>query len=153
MTCWTATDHSLRCRSCHTIITNRPSGLGPHGPSEVGERGDRVGEEHHPEPADHDVEARRREGMALGVGLLEGGVVQPVRVGRAAGSVDHRRGDVYPGHPSGHRQARGVTRRLPGTAPDVEHVIVGTNVVGAAQHLVMQPQFCIVVDAVNHGHT
>jgi hypothetical protein len=32
---------------------------------------------HHPEPADRDLELLHREVMELGVGLLEGDVVQP----------------------------------------------------------------------------
>jgi len=67
--------------------------------------------------------------MGLGVGLLETDVVQPFSFRRPAGSLDERRGDVHPHHTPGHGQPRRVTRRLPGPAPDVEDVIVGTNAV------------------------
>ncbi len=41
---------------------------------DVGERGDRIGEEHGAEPADGKVETLRRETMGLGVGLHEGDI-------------------------------------------------------------------------------
>jgi hypothetical protein len=46
---------------------------------QVGERGDRVGEEHDPEAGNGRVEGRLAEGVDLGVGLLECGVREPDR--------------------------------------------------------------------------
>ena len=52
-----------------------PAGFG--GCVQVGERGVRVGEEHHPEPGDHDIKAAWLERMRLGVAFDEGGIGQP----------------------------------------------------------------------------
>src|SRR6185436_20550642 len=56
------------------------------------------------------------------------------------------------GERRGRRQRRRRARArpalsLPGPAPDVEDVIVGTNAVRPAQHLVVHAQLGIVVDA------
>jgi hypothetical protein len=125
---------------------------GTHGSTDVGKRGDWIREEHRPEPADRDVEALSREVMDLGVGLLERDVVQPFGFRQPAGSLDHRRGEVYAHHTAGRGQAPGVTGRLAFAAPDVEHLIGGTNVVGAAQDLVVQSQFGIVADPATERH-
>jgi hypothetical protein len=47
------------------------------GGAQVGERGGRVGEKHHPEPGDDDVEAALLERVDLGVTFDEGGVGEP----------------------------------------------------------------------------
>ena len=85
--------------------------------------------------------------MSLGVGVLETDVVQPYGFRELAGSLDHRCGDVQPHHTPGHGQPRRVARRLPGPAPDVEDLIVGTNAVRPAQRLIVHPQLGVVVEA------
>jgi hypothetical protein len=67
-------------------------------PAQVGERGDRVVEEHDPEPGDDRVERSIAEGVDLGVGLLERGVREPGRASVGACPGQHRRGQVDPEH-------------------------------------------------------
>ena len=122
---------------------------GPQCPPDVGERGDGVGEEHRPESADGDVEALRWERVGRGVRALEGDVGKPRRVREPAGPLDHGRGDIHPQRGPGLRHARRVTRRLPGSTPDIEDVIVGPDAVAPSQGLVVPLQLGIVVDAVH----
>jgi hypothetical protein len=58
------------------------AGAGPQRRPDVGERGDRAGEEHRAEPADTQVEIRSLEGVDLGVGL------QVAEVARETATLD-----------------------------------------------------------------
>jgi hypothetical protein len=83
----------------------------------------------------------------LRVAVLEGDVVDSLRPGEFTGPLDHRGGEVdserapFPGRP------RGIPRRPAGSAADVQDPVVCPYVVRAAQDLVVQPQFGVVVDA------
>lgn len=61
---------------------------------DVGERGARVVEEHRSEPTDRHVVGARRQGVGLGVGLLQRDVGEGGIVDALAGDVEHRRGQV-----------------------------------------------------------
>src|SRR4029453_12120553 len=120
---------------------------GPKRHRDVGERRDGVIEEHRPEPTDGEVERALREAVHLRVALLEGDVVDSLRPGEFAGPLDHRGGEVdserapFPGRP------RGVPCRPAGSTADVQDPVVWSYVVRAAQDLVVQPEFGVVVDA------
>src|SRR6185312_7829257 len=91
--------------------------------ADVGERGDRVGEEHRAEAADRQVEALPREVVDLRVGLLERDVGQALGAGEVAGPLDGRRGDVDPERAARPGHARGRSGGLPVSASDVEDVV------------------------------
>ena len=63
----------------------RQASAGSHGASDVGERGDRIAEEHRAGAADDDVEDGGVERVDLGVDLLEADVADPLRGGSVAG--------------------------------------------------------------------
>jgi len=62
---------------------------GAQRPADVGERGDRVTEEHRPGPRDRHVERPGGEGVDLRVGLLEAGVADALARGELPGQLDH----------------------------------------------------------------
>ena len=64
-----------------------------------------------------------RIAVDLRVGALEGDVAQPLGPGELAGTVDRGRGDVDPKRAACPGRARGLPRRLPGPASDVEDVV------------------------------
>src|SRR6266542_6582489 len=80
-----ARDHSFSSCPCQTIIHHQSAG-GPRRPSDVGERGNRVREEHRPEPADGEFETPRGEGVDLRVGILERHVADSLRLSEFASS-------------------------------------------------------------------
>jgi hypothetical protein len=51
--------------------------LGSQSPGHVGEPGDRVGEEHHPEPAEGMIEGTALEGVGPGITPFEPNVADP----------------------------------------------------------------------------
>jgi hypothetical protein len=115
-------------------------------PPDVGERGDRVVEEHRAEPADGQVELLRWKAVDLGVGSLEGDVAEPLCLRGLAGTIDHPRGQVDPQRAARGGRARGLPGRLPGPTTDVEDVVVTPDATSPAQHLVVPPQLGVVVD-------
>lgn len=118
-------------------MTSRPPR--PQRPADVGERRAGVVEEHRAEPADRQVEALPRERVDLRVGALEADVAQPLGAGELAGTFDRGRGDVDPERIAFVGSARGLPRRLPGAASDVEDMVAGPDAAGTAQYLVMPP--------------
>lgn len=106
---------------------------GPQCARDVGERGDRVGEEHDAEPADGEIERLRSEAMHLRVAALVGHVVKPLCGRELTCTLEHRPGDIDAQHVARRRGACGVARRLPGSAADVEHAITRTDAGGGAQ--------------------
>ena len=94
----------------------------------VREGGDRIGEEHHPETREREVEGARREGEGLRVGVLEAHVVHAELAGARAGPFEHRGGDVDPQHgAAGGDPFSELQTRLPAAAADVEHALAGRH--------------------------
>jgi hypothetical protein len=120
-------------------------------PPDVGERGDRVVEEHRAEPAEREVEAVGRKAVDLRVGALERDVAKPLRPGEFAGTFDGGRGDVDPERAACLGDARGITGRLPGPTSDVEDVVVRPDATGPAQCFGVQPQFGVVAVGAGPG--
>jgi hypothetical protein len=75
----------------------------------------------------------------LRVGLLEGDVAYPLRLGQLARPLDGRHRDVDPEGAAGLGHARDLTGRLPAPAPDVKHALTGLDAIGPAQDLVVPP--------------
>jgi hypothetical protein len=117
-------------------------------PPDVVERGDGVGEEHGAEPADRHVEALLRETINLRVSALEGHVTELLCSGELASTLDRGHGDVDPERNARSGGARGLPRRLPSPAADIEDVVADLDAARPAQDLVMPPQLGIVADGV-----
>src|SRR6266567_1803175 len=115
-------------------------------PADVGERSHRVGEEHRAEPADRQVETLPRKAVDLRVGLLEGDVAYPLRLGELACPLDGRHGDVDPERTACPGHARDLTGRLPAPATDVKDTLTRLDAICPAQDLVVPPQFIVVVN-------
>ena len=71
------------------------AGSGPQRVPDVGERGDRVGEEHHAEPADAQIEVPWREAVDLGIGLTVSNVVQTLLIAEPTGELEQSRGQIH----------------------------------------------------------
>jgi hypothetical protein len=103
-------------------------------------------EEHRAEPADRHVEALARQRMPLDIRALVNDVAEPRRSRERPGALDHRIRSIDPEHHSRGRELRRLAGGLPGPAPDVEHAVRGADSVRASQHVVVVPQFEVVVD-------
>ena len=84
--------HSLAISSCQHTKTSRPSSRSDA--PDVRERGDRVVEEHHAEPAHRDVDRPRLEAPGLRVADLEAHVVEVLAAGPGSRRLDHGARDV-----------------------------------------------------------
>lgn len=83
--------------------------------------------------------------VSLRVALLEGYVADSLRLREFEGAVDRLRGQVDTQRIAFGGHSCRLTGRLPSSASDVENVVGAFDTVGAAQHLVEQPQFSVVV--------
>jgi hypothetical protein len=99
--------------------------------SEVRERRDRIGEEHHPEAADHQIQLVLTEPVALRVGRNERDVAQARRRRAAAGRLQHRDRQVDAHDPARRacRPRRGE-RQVTGAATHVEDPLPGLDLHG-----------------------
>jgi hypothetical protein len=87
---------------------------------QVGESRNRVGEEHHAKPADHDVELTRWERVALRVGFDDGDLRQTCRGRPPLRQDDQLGGDVHAEDAAALAHGgSGLKRELPAPAPDV----------------------------------
>ena len=89
---------------------------------DVGERGDRVAEEHRAEPAHRDVIAGRLERADLRVGDLEGDVGEVFVPSYLASTRDHDRGQVHAQRRALGRRSGSISGRLSVPASHIEHV-------------------------------
>ena len=117
---------------------------------DIGERGDRVGEEHRSEPADAEVETRRWKAVNLGVRLLVGDVGQSLVVAELTGPFEHWRGEIDAYRASGDGGAGGLARGLACATADVEHTVARADAGSGAEEFVVQAQFRVVVEQVGH---
>jgi hypothetical protein len=113
--------------------------------------GDGIGEKHRAEPADHDIKVLRRETVDLRVRLFEPHIAQSLRMGENLGLRDHPCRNVDAHCAPGRCTTRRPTRRLSGSAPDVEDAVTATDIAGQAQNLVVQSQLGVVVHGVRHA--
>src|SRR5690242_9349847 len=118
----------------------------PQRPPDVGERGHRFREEHRAEPADRQVETLPPQAADLRVGLLEGDVAHPLRLGQLARPLDGGPRDVDPERAAGRGHARDLAGRLPAPAADVEDDLTRLDAIRPSQDLVVPPQLVVVVD-------
>ena len=83
--------------------------------------------------------------MALRVSVHERNVMEAIGLGALARPLYHRRGEVDPNHTSIGYRSRCLKCGLPRATTDVEHVIIPSKLVGAAQDPVQAPQLGVVV--------
>ena len=88
--------------------------------------------------------------MNLRVSTLEGDVMHPPR--EPASPRDSGRGDVDPERTARPRHARGLTGRLPEPASDVQDTLVRLDITSPAQHLIVSPQFVVILDRAGPIH-
>jgi hypothetical protein len=112
---------------------------------DVSEGGDGIAEEHRSKAADGDVETLRREAVILHVCVDERNVMGPYYFGELPRTVYHLGGVIDPNRASIGCLSRGLTCGLTRATPDVDHVIVPTQRVSAAQGLVEHSQLRVVV--------
>jgi hypothetical protein len=124
----------------------------------VGECGAGVTEEHRAEPANAEGETLRRKGMHLGITLLEMDVVQPLLLAELTGGRHHLGGDVDAHRASEDRGFAGFPRGESGATADVEHVVIGSDIDGRTESLVVTAQLGVIVERpavleCGHGRT
>lgn len=106
-----------------------------------------LAKKHRPEPADHNVETLGREAMYRRVARFEPCIAHSLRVRTLACPVDDLRRDIDSDRTPLRCEPRGVARRLPGPAPDVEDAVMATDTVRTAQDVVVPLKFGIVIEA------
>jgi hypothetical protein len=98
----------------------------PQCPDQVAERGDRIGEEHDPEPRGQEIIRTWIEGMHLRVGEEQLDIGQPVLGDAPARRVEHRARDIGRGDMPRRADRLGIgDRRDPGAAADIEDALAG----------------------------
>jgi hypothetical protein len=91
--------------------------------------------------------------MHLGVAQLVPDVLEPFGRRQLTGSHEHALRHVDADNPAGRRRARRLASRQPGSAPDVDYLVTGTDPVGGAKVLVVSAQLDVVeVEAARRGH-
>ena len=78
--------------------------------------------------------------------MFERDVVEPLSLGEQRGPLDHLLRDVDAERPPVAGEAGRITRGLPHSAADVQHLVIGTNLIGAPQRVVVQAKFGVIVD-------
>ena len=160
-----ASKRSRRSRACRKrrVLTSAVATSGPdqqdepgswaERPPDVRERGNGIGEEHRPEPAEAELESWPRERVSLGVPDPVRDIAQTLRIAEPPSTLEHLGGDVDAHHASVARCAGGLACGLTGPASDVEHVILWTHGGGSAEVRVVAMQFGVVeVGVVGRGH-
>jgi len=121
---------------------------------DVGERGRRVGEEHHTETAQGDIARAGREAVHLGVAVLKTDIGQSLLLGAAGRLAQHRRGQVHPQGLSFDCDPPSRSGRGPGAATDVDDP-VGASDGGRGQQVVGERRqhalVALLVDQPMHG--
>ena len=100
---------------------------GPQCRGDVGEGGDRIGEEHGAEAVDREVEALGVEATHLGVAELVAHVLEPLGRGELTGALEHSLRDIDPDDGSRGGRTPGLASRQLGPAADVENLIAVTD--------------------------
>jgi hypothetical protein len=140
----------LHGRRHQRILAHRPpadegqSAIGLESASEIGERRDRVGKEHHAESRVHAVGAGGFEGMRLGVGPLEEHIGQRGPGRPRPRDLQHGDGDINPqdGAPfaDASRQFQG---RLAASATDIDETFPADEGEGVHRSLSQRPDHVI----------
>ena len=117
----------------------------PQRPPDVAERGDGIGEEHRPEPADRQVESTRPERMHLSVTALEREIPHSLVPRRLPRPRNGRRRHVNPEHGTAHGQPGSLPGGPPTPTPDVDHPVPRTDLPRRQEHLVVPPKLSVVV--------
>lgn len=105
-------------------------------PADIRERGDRIGEERHREPAERDVENRVLEREDLDVALLEHHIRDTFGVRARPRRREHRGGQVDPGRSPERSTDGGEPGDLPVAAAEVEHPVPLADSGGVEQEFV-----------------
>ena len=121
---------------------------------DVGERGHRVGEEHHTETAHGDIARGGREAEHLGVAVVKADIGRSLLLGAAGRLAQQRRGQVHPQGLSLDCDPPSHSGRGPGAATNVDDP-VGTSDGGRGQQVVGERRqhalVALLVDQPMHG--
>jgi hypothetical protein len=82
--------------------------------------------------------------MHLGIAELVAHVLEPFGCCQFAGAFEHSRGDIDADDRARRRGMRGLARRQPGPAADVEDLITWPDPVGGSKAPVMRVQLSVV---------